>query len=162
MLSAIIGRLAIERETQAAAGVTLRRRPHGTIAVITPFNNPVYLALGKIAPAILHGNTVVWKPAPETSGVSRCVMRLLRESNWPEGLVSLLEGDRGVGQALLHDPRIDAITITGSSAAGFDAQVAASQRRIPLQAELGGNNAAIVWHDADQGQAAASIARGRV
>jgi acyl-CoA reductase-like NAD-dependent aldehyde dehydrogenase len=160
MLAAIVARFAAYREMEEASSVRVRRRPHGTVAVITPFNNPVFLPLGKILPAILHGNTVVWKPAPEATRVSRQVMTLFRMAGWPEGLVSLLEGDRCVGGALLQDSRIDAVTITGSSAAGFSAQEACGHRRIPLQAELGGNNAAIIWADADLAHAAQQVASG--
>lgn len=160
MLSVIIGHFETQRDTTESRDTTLRRRPLGTIAVITPFNNAVYLALGKIIPAIIHGNTVVWKPAPEALAVSRFVMDLLNESKWPQGLVSILEGDASVGQTLMDDPRIDSITVTGSSSAGFSAQVAAARRRVPLQAELGGNNAAIIWHDATIATAAEQIAAG--
>jgi acyl-CoA reductase-like NAD-dependent aldehyde dehydrogenase len=141
-------------------GVAVRRCPHGTIAIITPFNNPLYLPLGKIVPAILYGNTVVWKPAPEASQVSRRLLALLHDAGWPKGLVTLVEGDRRLGQALLDDPRIDAVSITASSAAGFSAQEACARRRIPLQAELGGNNAAIIWDDADLADAARQVASG--
>ncbi|MFN7730411.1 MAG: aldehyde dehydrogenase family protein [Pirellula sp.] len=160
MLDAIVARFAAYPEVEAASSVRVRRRPHGTVAVITPFNNPVFLPLGKILPAILHGNTVVWKPAPEATRVSRQLMTLCQIAGWPEGLVSLLEGDRRAGEALLQDSRIDAVTITGSSLAGFSAQEACGHRRIPLQAELGGNNAAIVWADADLAHAAQQVASG--
>jgi acyl-CoA reductase-like NAD-dependent aldehyde dehydrogenase/nicotinamidase-related amidase len=160
MLAAISARALAAPETEPAGSAALRRRPHGTVAVITPFNNPVYLPLGKIIPAVLYGNTVVWKPAPEALGVSRCLLSLMRAAEWPDGLVNLVEGDRRVGQSLLQDARIDAVTITGSSAAGFSAQEASNRRRIPLQAELGGNNAAIVWDDADLQDAARQVAAG--
>lgn len=141
-------------------GVSVRRRPHGTVAIITPFNNPIFIPLGKIFPALLYGNTVVWKPAPEATQTSLQVMKLLDKAGFSDGVVNYLAGDRIVGQALLNDPQIDAVTITGSSAAGFSAQEVCAHRRIPLQAELGGNNAAIVWSDADLIHAAEQIAAG--
>jgi acyl-CoA reductase-like NAD-dependent aldehyde dehydrogenase/nicotinamidase-related amidase len=159
MLRAIMAR-ATSLVAAVSDSVAVRRRPLGTVAIITPFNNPVYLPLGKIVPAILHGNTVVWKPAPEATLVSRRVMAFMKDAGWPEGLVSLLEGGRRQGQALLNDPRIDAVSLTGSSAAGFSAQEACARRRLPLQAELGGNNAAIVWNDADLVDAARQLAAG--
>ncbi len=160
MLDAIATRFAITPEAEAAGCARVRRRPHGTIAVITPWNNPVYLALGKIAPAVIHGNTVVWKPAPEALEVSRCLAECLDEAGWSRGLVSVLEGGRDEALELMNDPRIHAVTITGSSAAGSSAEQICSQRRIPLQAELGGNNAAIVWTDADLREAARLVAAG--
>jgi acyl-CoA reductase-like NAD-dependent aldehyde dehydrogenase/nicotinamidase-related amidase len=161
MLESIVGRA--EWEDTAAekhADYTVRRRPHGVIAVVTPWNNPIYIALGKIVPAILYGNAVVWKPAPETRMVSRHLFQCLVKANWPEGLVNLLEGGQHEAEVLMHDRRIEAVTITGSSAAGYSAQEICARRRVPLQAELGGNNAGIVWLDADLQAAAQMVAAG--
>jgi alpha-ketoglutaric semialdehyde dehydrogenase len=138
----------------------VRRRPHGVIAVITPWNNPIYIPLGKIVPAILYGNVVVWKPAPEATMVSRHLFQCFVKANWPEWLINLLEGGKHEAEMLMQDRRIGAVTITGSSAAGYSAQEICARRRIPLQAELGGNNAGIVWLDADQQAAAWMIAAG--
>jgi acyl-CoA reductase-like NAD-dependent aldehyde dehydrogenase/nicotinamidase-related amidase len=161
MLESIVGRA--EWEDTAAekhADYTVRRRPHGVIAVVTPWNNPIYIALGKIVPAILYGNAVVWKPAPETRMVSRHLFQCLVKANWPEGLVNLLEGGQHEAEVLMHDRRIEAVTITGSSTAGYSAQEICARRRVPLQAELGGNNAGIVWLDADLQAAAQMVAAG--
>jgi alpha-ketoglutaric semialdehyde dehydrogenase len=160
MLHAIVRHSESSHDSSGPEGTLVRRCPLGTVAVITPFNNPAYLPLGKIVPAVLFGNTVVWKPAPEASNVSRYLMELMSESAWPDRLVNLVEGGSRIGSILLNHPRVDAITITGSSSAGFSAQVAAAERRIPLQAELGGNNAAIVWYDADLATAAEAVAAG--
>jgi len=161
MLESIVGR--VEREDTAAEEHTdyvVRRRPHGVIAVVTPWNNPLYIALGKIVPAMLYGNAVMWKPAPETRMVSQHLFQCIVKANWPEGLVNLLEGGQHEAEALMHDRRIGAVTITGSSAAGHSAQEICGRRRIPLQAELGGNNAGIVWLDADLQAVARMIAAG--
>jgi acyl-CoA reductase-like NAD-dependent aldehyde dehydrogenase/nicotinamidase-related amidase len=163
MLRVLVERLAGGGDPDQWPGraeVFLRRRPHGTVAVITPFNNPVYLPLGKIVPAVLYGNTVVWKPAPETGRISKRLIQLMHSAGWPRDLVGLLWGGRETGQALVNDGRVAAVTLTGSSQAGYSAQEACSRRRIPLQAELGGNNAALVWTDADLGSAAQKIAAG--
>jgi len=138
----------------------VRRRPHGMVAVITPWNNPVYIALGKIVPAVLYGNTVGWKPAPEACDVSRRLAGLLEEAGWPGGVVTLVEGGRREAVALMSDERVGAVTLTGSCAAGFSAQEICARRRIPLQAELGGNNGALVWPDADLTGAAQGVAAG--
>ena len=138
----------------------VRRRPHGALAVITPWNNPIYIPLTKIIPAIVCGNAVVWKPAPETRLVSRILFHCLAEAGWPEGLVSLLEGGQSEARSLMNHESVAAVTITGSSAAGFVAQEICARRQIPLQAELGGNNAAIVWCDANLPTTARMIAAG--
>lgn len=143
----------------SASGVE-RRRPLGTVALVTPWNVPLAIPLGKLVPALLYGNTVVWKPAPAGDGVAREVLRLLHEAGVPAHVVSLLCGDHATAEALLVHPAIDGVSVTGSSAVGTCAQAICAARRIPLQAELGGNNAAIVWSDCDLGDAAAKIAAG--
>lgn len=160
MLEVIARRFEALPESEAVGNAVVRRRPHGVVAVITPWNNPIYLALGKIVPAILAGNTVVWKPAPETTALSRLLADLMRAADWPDGLVVPLTGGRCVGEQLLSDGRVAAATITGSSGAGYSAQALCAQRRIPLQAELGGNNAAIICADADLAKAAQKVAAG--
>jgi acyl-CoA reductase-like NAD-dependent aldehyde dehydrogenase len=138
----------------------VRRRPDGLIAAITPYNNPIYLSLGKIAPALIYGNRVAWKPAPEASQLSRRLFEVLQQAGMHAGLVRLIEGGRDAAVNLMNDTAVAAVTITGSSAAGSTTQEICGRRRIPLQAELGGNNAAIVWHDADLDLAARGIAAG--
>jgi acyl-CoA reductase-like NAD-dependent aldehyde dehydrogenase len=125
------------------------------VSLITPWNNPVYIPLGKLAPALAYGNAVVWKPAPAAGEISRELAGMF------DGLpVAVVEGGREAAFAAMSEPEVDAVTITGSSAAGFSAQEVCARRRIPLQAELGGNNAAIVWPDADLAYAAREIADG--
>src|SRR5262249_52680628 len=142
------------------ASHVVRRRSHGTVAVITPWNNPVYIALGKIVPAVVYGNAVVWKPAPEALMVSNHLFKCLAKADWPEAFVPLWEGGAYEAMELMSDDSIAAVTITGSSKAGYAAQAICANRRIPLQAELGGNNGAIVWTDADLQQAASMVAAG--
>jgi acyl-CoA reductase-like NAD-dependent aldehyde dehydrogenase len=135
-----------------------RRVPLGVIAMVTPWNNPVAIPIGKIAPALVYGNTLVWKPSPAGSTIAIKLMELLREAGCPPGVVNLVCGDRATALALMSDPRVDAVTITGSPSAGYSAQDICARRHIPLQAELGGNNAAIVWSDCDLPRAAAEVA----
>ena len=161
MLAALSARAGEESAAAAnGAGYAERRRPHGVVAAITPWNNPIYLPLGKIAPAALHGNAVVWKPAPEACAVSRRLVECLAKADWPEGLVQLVEGGEREGMAIMADAAVGAVTLTGGSLAGYAAQEICGRRRIALQAELGGNNAAIVWHDADLNDAARKLAAG--
>lgn len=137
-----------------------RRCPLGVIAAITPWNNPVAIPLGKLAPALLYGNAVVWKPAIPGIGIARACLDLLHAAGVPPGVVVLIEGGAETARALMDQPGIDAITLTGGAAAGLAARIASCRRSLPLQAELGGNNAAIVWSDADLESAAAAVAAG--
>lgn len=142
-----------------AAGYS-RRRPRGVVALITPWNNPLAIALGKIGPALIHGNAVVWKPAPEGLGVAEQVMALPEFEDLPQGAISLVRGGAGPGKHLARHAGTDAVSVTGSIPTGLDVATACASRLVPLQAELGGNNAAIVWSDCDHTRAAGQIARG--
>jgi len=141
-----------------ADGSGMRRVPHGVVAAITPWNHPLAIPVGKIAPAVLHGNTVVWKPAPAGARLAVELLELMRQAGWPAGLVTVVQGGAAAACSLMNDPGVDAITLTGGPAAGFAARRLAALRPVPLQAELGGNNAAIVWSDADPAAAARLIA----
>ena len=140
-------------------GWRARRRPLGVVAAITPWNNPLAIPLGKLAPALLHGNTTVWKPAPAAAAIASGVLDLLLEAGLPPGSVTLVQGDRTTAELLAADPRVDAVTFTGSSAAGLSLHALCAGRRVPFQGELGGNNAAIVWSDADLSSVAREVAR---
>lgn len=136
----------------------IRRRPVGVIAIVTPWNNPLAIPLGKIAPALFYGNTVVWKPAPAGSSIAIKTMDLLRASGLPAGVVNLICGDQSTAAALMANQDVDAVTLSGSLSAGYSAQDICNTRHIPLQSELGGNNAAVVWGDSDIEVAAYKIA----
>jgi len=137
-----------------------RRLPLGVVAIVTPWNNPVAIPIGKLAPALAFGNAVVWKPAPAATRVALRLLELLRDAEMPEGLVGLLAGDRRTSSAVMGAAAIDGVSLSGSSRTGWAAQEICASRRIPLQAELGGNNAAIVWDGAELPRAAALIAQG--
>jgi acyl-CoA reductase-like NAD-dependent aldehyde dehydrogenase/nicotinamidase-related amidase len=150
---------AFEPQTREAGGL-VRHQPPGVVAVISPWNNPLAIPMGKIAPALIYGNTVVWKPAPVATQISLAIMRLLHESGIPDDAVQFLSGDHTTAQQLASNENVDAVTFTGSILAGYAIQEICARRTVPLQAELGGNNAAIVWDDADMPTAAAQIAWG--
>ncbi len=160
MLRAVARRCRATATSELRAHGELRRRPHGVVAAITPWNNPLYIPLGKIAPALAYGNAVLWKPAPAAQSISERVAATLQEAGLPAGLLGLVAGARQEAQLAMSDPDVSAVTVTGSSLAGFAAQEICARRRIPLQAELGGNNAAMVWEDADLEHAAREIAEG--
>jgi acyl-CoA reductase-like NAD-dependent aldehyde dehydrogenase len=135
----------------------VRYRPHGLVGLITPWNNPFAIPIGKIAPALAYGNGVLWKPALPASGLSAALLESLRAAGLGD-LVVLLPGDATTGRLLVNTPEIRAISFTGSVAAGQDVIRQCHSRNIPVQAELGGNNAAIVLADADVEEVAAQLA----
>jgi alpha-ketoglutaric semialdehyde dehydrogenase len=142
-----------------ATGI-VRHRPLGVIAVVSPWNNPVAIPVGKIAPALIYGNCVVWKPAPCATRIAENILQLLLASGVPANAVRLVTGDHATAQQLAANENINAVTITGSLLAGHALQEICARRMVPLQAELSGNNAAIVWDDADLAPAAAQVAWG--
>jgi acyl-CoA reductase-like NAD-dependent aldehyde dehydrogenase len=152
--------LAPSAPSPAGSGSASRRVPLGVVAAITPWNNPLAIPWGKLGPALALGNTVVWKPAPAATGLAERSLDLAHAAGLPEGVVGLVAGDHRAAAAVMSDPGVDAVTVSGSSAAGWAAQEICARRRIPLQAELGGNNAAIVWTGADLDRAAEQIAKG--
>ncbi|MFO0745795.1 MAG: aldehyde dehydrogenase family protein [Myxococcota bacterium] len=137
-----------------------RWRAVGTVLAITPWNNPLALPVGKLAPALAYGDAVVLKPALLGLAVARTLMAALAGCGLPDGLVGLVAGGRAAGERLLGHAGIDAASVTGSRQTGLAAMALCGRRNIPLQAELGGNNGAIVWGDADLDQAARAIAVG--
>ena len=156
----VINRASAFAFQQREAAGTVSHQPLGVVALISPWNNPVAIPVGKIAPALIYGNTVVWKPAPAATKISEVILKLLREAGVPDGTVQMLTGDQATAQNLAADKNINAVTLTGSATAGFAIQEICARRFLPLQAELSGNNAAIVWDDADLPRAAAQIAWG--
>ena len=134
---------------RAGERILVTRKPVGVVGVISPFNFPIAIPAWKIAPALIYGNTVVWKSA---STVPLLAMRLagaLHEAGLPAGVLNLVIGDSAVGDALVHSPGVDAITFTGSTGVGLRIAAAASGRGVPVQAEMGGKNASVVLDDAD-------------
>jgi succinylglutamic semialdehyde dehydrogenase len=132
-----------------ATGYT-RFRPHGAIAVFGPFNMPGHLPHGHILPALLAGNTIVFKPSELTPGVGQWLAELWQEAQLPPGVFNLIQGDGRVGQALGNEPDLDGLFFTGSFRAGAalaKASVAFPQRIVAL--EMGGNNPLVVWEAAD-------------
>jgi acyl-CoA reductase-like NAD-dependent aldehyde dehydrogenase len=156
----VIRRAAGQAAPGAQAAGMVRHLPLGVVALITPWNNPLAIALGKIAPALVYGNTVVWKPAPAGTRIAQVVLRLLEEAGVGPRTVSLLMGDQAVARQLAASAGVEAVTVTGSIQAGYAMQDICARRMVPLQAELSGNNAALVWEDADLGHAVEQIAWG--
>jgi acyl-CoA reductase-like NAD-dependent aldehyde dehydrogenase len=137
------------------------RRPIGVVGVITPFNFPLLIATWKIAPALVHGNTIVWKPATVDPAVTVELARIFDEAGLPPGVLNLVLGSGGeVGNAVVAHEALDAVTFTGSVAVGRAIAAATAGRDVRTQLELGGHNAAIVFPDADLERAAREVAQG--
>ncbi|MBP0460247.1 aldehyde dehydrogenase family protein [Streptomyces bomunensis] len=136
------------------------RRPLGVVAAITPWNFPLQIPVWKIAPALLWGNAVVWKPASDTVAVAAAFARILVDAGVPAGVLSLLLAPGGLGAALVAREEVTGVTFTGSVAVGRSIQAAAVPRGAKVQMELGGHNAAIVLPDADPAAAAADLVAG--
>ena len=133
---------------------TVTRKPMGVVAVITPWNLPLLLALKSISPAIALGNSVVLKPAPSTPVVGGLLIaELFAAAGLPPGVLNVVPGGDAAGVALVAHARVDMIHFTGSTQAGRRiAETAGGQlKRVAL--ELGGNNALVVLDDADPGTA---------
>ncbi|SED05739.1 Acyl-CoA reductase [Amycolatopsis tolypomycina] len=134
-----------------------RREPLGVVAAITPFNFPLILSTSKIAPALAAGNTVVHKPAEDTSLSALLMAELLAEAGVPDGVLNVVTGfGAEIGEALLSHPGIDKVAFTGSTAVGRHAASVAGEHLKPVTLELGGNAAHIVFEDADVEQAVAT------
>jgi aldehyde dehydrogenase (NAD+) len=119
------------------------------VGVITPFNFPIAIPAWKIAPALVYGNTVVWKPASTVPLLAMRLAQALADAGLPAGVLNLLIGGSRIGDGIVGHPDVDAITFTGSTGIGRGIAAAAAARGVPVQAEMGGKNAAVILDDAD-------------
>lgn len=160
-VAAMIGKIGISvkaydqrtghSETEVAGGrAVLRHRPHGVVAVFGPYNFPGHLPNGHIVPALLAGNTAIFKPSELAPGVAEMTIRLWEQAGLPNGVLSLVQGARETGVALAGHPGIDGLFFTGSSAVGHTLhQQFGGQPEKILALEMGGNNPLIVQDVAD-------------
>jgi alpha-ketoglutaric semialdehyde dehydrogenase len=126
------------------------RMPIGVVGVITPWNFPIAIPSWKIVPALVCGNTVVFKPATDTPLLGQRFVELLTEAGVPAGVVNVVHGGGGaVGDRLVRHPDVPVITITGSRETGVAVMKAAADELKHVHLELGGKNAIIVMDDAD-------------
>lgn len=126
------------------------RSPLGVIGVITPWNFPVAIPIWKIAPALIYGNTVVFKPATEAAATAAKIIECFYEAKIPNGVINFVTGQGSViGQGIADHPNIQGITFTGSDVVGKAVGQAALARGIKYQLEMGGKNPVIVAEDAD-------------
>jgi aldehyde dehydrogenase (NAD+) len=126
------------------------RMPIGVIGVITPWNFPIAIPSWKIAPALVSGDTVVFKPATDTPALGQRFVELLDEAGVPKGVVNIVHGGGGaVGDRLVKHPDVPVITLTGSRETGVTVMRNAADGLKHIHLELGGKNAIIVMEDAD-------------
>ncbi len=140
--------------------ILVTRKPLGVVGVVTPFNFPIAIPAWKIAPALAYGNAVVWKPASTVPLLAMRLTQALETAGLPAGVLSLLIGPGPVGTALVEHTALDGLSFTGSTGVGRSLAAAAAGRGVPIQAEMGGKNAAIVLADADLELAAEQVMLG--
>lgn len=167
-VGAMVGKVAIsiraqteragDQSNEATYGAAeLIHRPHGVMAVFGPFNFPGHLPNGHIVPALLAGNTCVFKPSELAPGVAKLMVDACEEAGLPAGCLNVVQGGRETGAALLEGD-ISGLLFTGSAATGaFFHKYFAGRPEVILALEMGGNNPLIVW-DAEDIEAAGDIA----
>lgn len=131
-------------------GVEVTREPLGVVSLITPWNFPIAIPAWKIAPALAHGNCVVFKPAELVPGSAWALADILSRSGLPAGAFNLVMGQGAeVGPALVDDPRVAGVSFTGSVPTGRRLAAACAARGAKYQLEMGGKNPLVVLDDAD-------------
>ncbi len=165
----ILGYYAAEADREVGALYASPRRgeqvltkqvPVGPTAIITPWNFPIAIPTWKLAPALVYGNPVVWKPSPVTPILATRLAEVLFEAGLPDDVLHLVLGGAEAGRRLLEHPAIRACSFTGSTPVGRAVLAAGAGHGTAVQAEMGGVNAAIVLADADLDVAAAAIVEG--
>jgi aldehyde dehydrogenase (NAD+) len=137
------------------------KQPVGPVAVITPWNFPIAIPIWKMAPALVSGNTIVFKPASLTPLTASLIVEIFDECGLPPGVLNLVfGGGREVGDTIVKHPAILAVSFTGSNDVGVGLYGAAAARGIKCQCEMGGKNPIVVLADADLDLAVESTMQG--
>ena len=127
-----------------------RREPLGVISIITPWNFPIAIPAWKIAPALIYGNTVVFKPAKDAPLIGLMLVQALVEAGLPPGVINYLTGDGStIGVELVSNPGVNGISFTGSREVGIGIYQQAIVNMPRIQLEMGGKNALVVLQDAN-------------
>ena len=144
------GTYAFETIEQGMLGkVLVSREPVGVVGAIAPWNVPLFIAAAKLAPALLAGCSVVFKPAPETPLNAYRLATYFAEAGLPEGVLSVLPAGREVGEHLVTHAGVDKISFTGSTAAGRRIASLCGEQLKRVSLELGGKSAAVLLDDVD-------------
>jgi len=156
-----IGGQTYPASASAETLIYTRKEPLGVVVAVTPWNFPLAIPTWKIAPALIAGNAVILKPAGLTPGTAWHLATALVDAGVPAGAFSLILGPGAeIGQHLVADPRVAAISFTGSIEVGDAIYQRAAPRRARVQLEMGGKNATVVLDDADPTFAARIVAAG--
>ncbi len=144
-LNAYNERTGIVENPMPGAKAFIRHKPHGVVAVFGPYNFPGHLPNGHIVPALIAGNTIVFKPSELTPKVAEEVLKIWQAAGLPQGVINLVQGELETGKALASNKMIDGLFFTGSSATGhlLHEQFGGQPGKI-LALEMGGNNPLIV------------------
>ncbi len=138
-----------------------KRYPLGVVGVITPWNFPVAIPIWKIAPALVYGNTIVFKPASEAAVTAAKVAKCFVEAGLPKGVFNFVTGSGSVvGNTIIQSKLLNGITFTGSSSTGRMIGKIAGESNIKCQLEMGGKNPVIVLNDANIPSAVAAVLSG--
>jgi aldehyde dehydrogenase (NAD+) len=150
----------IQSELPANFAYTIKQ-PLGVVACVTPWNFPVAIPVWKIAPALVAGNTVVFKPASLTPATAVRIVEIFEEAGIPKGVLNLILGSGSdAGDEIINHPAVKAISFTGSNEVGIRLYEQASRRGAKVQCEMGGKNPVVVLEDADLDLAVESTAQG--
>ncbi len=133
--------------------VLVTNEPVGVVAAVTPWNVPLFLAAAKLAPSLVAGCTVVFKPAPETPLDAFRLAELFEAAGLPEGVLSVVPAGREVGEHLVRHPGVNKVSFTGSTAAGKKIGAACGENLKRMSLELGGKSAAILLDDVNVAEA---------
>ena len=137
------------------------RQPLGVVSIITPWNFPWAIPVWKISPALVAGNCVVFKPASLVPAMAVEIARIFEEAGLPAGVLNLILGSgSAVGDVLVEDARVKAVSFTGSNEIGKRVHTIAGARGIKVTCEMGGKNPAVVMADADLDLALAGVMKG--
>src|SRR5213079_2530229 len=152
----------IQSELPANFDYTIKQ-PLGVVACVTPWNFPVAIPVWKIAPALVAGNTVVFKPATLTPATGVRIVELFAEAGIPPGVLNLILGSGSeAGDEIINHPAIKAVSFTGSNEVGIRMYEQVSRRGAKCQCEMGGKNPVVILEDADMDLTVESTAQGAV
>ncbi|MGI8735631.1 MAG: aldehyde dehydrogenase family protein [Pyrinomonadaceae bacterium] len=150
----------IQSELPANFAYTLKQ-PLGVVACVTPWNFPVAIPVWKIAPALVAGNTVVFKPASLTPATAVRIVEIFEAAGLPSGVLNLVLGSGSdAGDEIINHPAVKAVSFTGSNQVGIRLYEQVSRRGAKVQCEMGGKNPVVILEDADMDLAVESTAQG--
>ena len=150
----------IQSELPANFAYTIKQ-PLGVVACVTPWNFPVAIPVWKVAPALVAGNAVVFKPASLTPATAVRIVELFEEAGVPPGALNLIIGSGSdAGEEIINHPAVKAVSFTGSNGVGIRLYEEVSRRGAKAQCEMGGKNPVVIMEDADMDLAVESTAQG--